>query len=62
MTDPAATASAVVAVARQTHKPILASWMGGRTVEEGVTILNQAGLPTARTPSDAVSAFMHLVR
>jgi acetyltransferase len=62
MTNPAATAEAVVTISRQTHKPILANWMGGRTVAEGVAILNRAGVPTARTPTHAISAFMHLVR
>ena len=62
MTDPTATATAVVDVARRAHKPVLANWMGGRLIHEGVDILNKAGVPTAVTPSDAISAFMHLVR
>jgi acetyltransferase len=62
MTDPRATAEAVVDVARNAHKPILANWMGGRMVREGVEVLNKAGVPTALTPNDSVSAFMHLVR
>ncbi len=62
MTDPSETARSVVKASRHTHKPILANWMGGGMVREGVDILNQAGLPTAESPSDAVSAFMHLVR
>ncbi len=62
MTDPTATAKALVDVARHAYKPILANWMGGRMVHEGVDILNKAGVPTAATPNDSVSAFMHLVR
>ena len=31
-------------------------------VREGIEILNTAGVPTAATPNDAVSAFMNLVR
>ena len=62
MTDPTATATSLVGVAHRVHKPILASWMGGRMVREGIDILNTAGVPTAATPNDAVSAFMNLVR
>ncbi len=62
MTDPTATAEAVVRVARPAGKPILANWMGSHMVRHGVEILNQAGVPTAPTPSDAISAFMHLVQ
>jgi acetyltransferase len=62
MTDPTATAAALVEVAKRAYKPILASWMGGRQVREGLNLLNAAGIPTAPTPNDAVAAFMHLVR
>ncbi len=62
MTDPTATASSLVGVARRVRKPILANWMGGRMVREGIDILNTAGVPTAATPNDAVSAFTNLVR
>lgn len=61
MTDPTGTAQAVAEVARRGRKPILAAWMGGAAVEEGLKILNQAGIPTYRTPDQAVQAFMHLV-
>ena len=62
MTDPTATARAVVEVAHQARKPIVANWMGGQMVHEGIDVLNSAGVPTARTPNDAVAAFSHLVR
>ena len=62
MTDPTATARALAEIARGAQLPILANWMGGCTVREGVDILNKAGIPTAPTPDEAVAAFMHLVR
>ena len=49
MTDPTATAQAV-GVARRAHKPVLAAWMGGRVVGEGIQMLNEAGIPTYTTP------------
>lgn len=61
MTDPTGTAQAVAEVARRVRKPILAAWMGGASVQEGIRILNQAGIPTYLTPDQAVQAFMHLV-
>ncbi len=61
MTDPSGTAKAVGDAAKGAHKPVLAAWMGGETVSEGVQVLNQAGIPTYRTPEKAIRAFMHLV-
>ncbi len=61
MTDPTGTAKAVGEVARGAHKPVLAAWMGGQSVSDGAEVLNQAGIPTYRTPEKAVRAFMHLV-
>ncbi|MBX9787295.1 MAG: bifunctional acetate--CoA ligase family protein/GNAT family N-acetyltransferase [Pirellulales bacterium] len=62
MSDPTATAAALVEVAARTAEPLLACWMGGDLVQAGVEILNAAGVPTVATPDDAVSAFMQLVR
>ena len=61
MTDPTSTAQAVGKAANHAHKPVLAAWMGGRVVAEGIQLLNTAGIPTYNTPEKAVRAFMHLV-
>lgn len=61
MTDPTATARAVAEIATDARKPILAAWMGGVSVSEGVNLLNRSGVPTYVTPEQAVRAFMHLV-
>ena len=61
MTDPTGTAKAIGETVRGIHKPVLAAWMGGESVQEGASLLNQAGIPTYRTPEKAVRAFMHLV-
>ena len=53
MTDPTATAQAVAKAAGAAHKPVLAAWMGGRVVAEGIQILNTAGIPTYNTPEKA---------
>lgn len=62
MTDPTATAEALVPFANFKHKPLLASWMGGASVEEGIRILNQVGIPTFKYPDDAASTFAAMWR
>ena len=43
-------------------KPVLASWMGGAGVSEGVAILNRAGIPTFAFPDEAARTFCHMWR
>ena len=62
MTDPTATARALVKHARIAGKPVLASWMGGTDVAEGAAILRAAGIPTFAYPDTACVLFNHLWR
>jgi acetyltransferase len=62
MTDPTATARALVKHARIEGKPVLASWMGGEEVAEGAAILRAAGIPTFPYPDTACVLFNHLWR
>jgi acetyltransferase len=41
-------------------KPLLASWMGGRSVSEGVEVLKTAGIPVFSYPDAAVRAFQSM--
>ena len=61
MSDPTATAQALVEVAR-THqlKPLLTSFMGEIKVAEGVETFRHAHVPTFATPEDAVRAYMYM--
>jgi len=61
MTNPTATARAVAQLADSTSKPILAVWLGGQSMREGIRILNEAAIATYSTPEQAVGAFMTLV-
>ncbi len=61
MTDPSGTSVEIGRLVPKFEKPILAAWMGGLKVREGIHILNQSGVPTYTTPEQAVRAFMHLV-
>jgi acetyltransferase len=62
MTDPTTTAEQLVPYARIEGKPVLASWMGGRDVAEGTSILRRAGIPTFDYPDTAAQMFNYLWR
>lgn len=62
MTNPTSTARAVGQLAETTARPILAVWLGGNQMQEGIRLLNEAGVPTYMTPEQGVRAFMTLVQ
>lgn len=55
--DPLAIARAIAALRQRMNKPLLACWMGDSTVGEARAILNEASIPSFRTPEAAVGAF-----
>ena len=57
MTDPTAIAERLKVFARMPGKPVLASWMGGKDVVAGESILNQANIPTFDYPDTAARVF-----
>lgn len=61
MTNATRTAQLIGEQAQQTKKPVLTTWLGGKSMKEGVGLLNKAGVPTYKTPEQAVRAFMTLV-
>ncbi len=61
MTNPSGTARAIGQLMEKTAKPVLAVWMGGQSMREGIRILNESGAATFATPEQAVRAFMTLV-
>ncbi|WP_165247096.1 bifunctional acetate--CoA ligase family protein/GNAT family N-acetyltransferase [Paludisphaera soli] len=56
-TDPTAVAGRLKRHAKVLGKPVLACWMGGESIEEGTTILNEAGVPTYPHPDAAARVF-----
>ena len=60
MTNPTAIAREVVKVAQENGKPLLTSWMGAQSVNEGRAILNAAGIPTYDYPDEAALAFVRM--
>ena len=61
MTDATAIAQQVVDTAARHTKPVLAAWMGGPAVREGIALLNVGNIPSYATPYHAIRAFRHLV-
>ncbi len=61
MTNVTAAAKAIGELQEATKKPILASWLGGGQMKEGIRILNDNRVATYATPEQAVRAFMTLV-
>jgi len=61
MTNPNATAKEISILGKDTQKPILAAWLGGYSMHEADDILVENGIPSFRTPEQAIRAFMTLV-
>jgi acetyltransferase len=59
-TDPTATARVVTQQAKKSLVPVLASWMGGSQVDDGVQILNSSGIPTYPYPDTAARIFTYM--
>lgn len=60
MTNPTETAREVIKLTEHTTKPIMAAWLGGQSMKEGVSIFNKHGISTYDTPEAAIRAFMTL--
>lgn len=62
MTNPTATAKAIVELSAQTTKFIMAAWLGGTSMKEGVDILANAQIAVYKTPGQAMRSFMTMTR
>ncbi len=60
MTNPTETARAVAKLSEHTAKPVMAAWLGGQSMREGIDIFNKAGIANYDTPEAAIRAFMTL--
>ncbi len=60
MTDPTATAQAIADMAKNTTKSVMAGWLGGTAMREGIQILNKNGISNYPAPEQAIRAFMTL--
>ena len=60
LADPEKTARMVVARTQESRKPVLASWIGGSSMEAGIQVLNQANIPTFAFPDTAARMFGYM--
>ncbi len=60
MTSPTETARQLCHIAGDYQKPVLASWMGGESVKDGIRILNTKGIPTFEYPDTAARMFAYM--
>ena len=61
MTNPNATAKEISLLVASSKKPILAAWLGGQSMHEADDILVENGIPSYKTPEQAIRAFMTMV-
>ena len=59
---PDAMAEEVAKIAKTATKPVVTVLMGGKTIERGREIFQEAGVPTYETPEDAVKAYLGTYR
>jgi len=62
MTEPTETAHAITKLAEHTTKPIMAAWLGGKSMREGMQVFNAKNIAVYQTPEQAIRAYMTLVR
>jgi len=60
MTAPTETAKAIAELAGKTSKTIMAAWLGGASMRNGMAVFNNAGIAAYRSPEQAIQAFMTL--
>jgi acetyltransferase len=61
LTDPISVAETLATTMKGRRYPVFSCWMGGKSIERAVQILNNAGIPTYETPERAVRAFLYMV-
>lgn len=61
LTDPILVAETLASTMQNRLFPVFACWMGGKSIEKALQILNHAGIPTYETPERAVRAFLYMV-
>ncbi|HET9409847.1 MAG TPA: bifunctional acetate--CoA ligase family protein/GNAT family N-acetyltransferase [Candidatus Sulfotelmatobacter sp.] len=60
--NPTEVANRLKPLAHSTGKPVIASWMGGDGVAEGMALLNEFGIPTFSYSDTAARAFTYMWR
>jgi len=61
MAKPTESAKRIIKLSEGYSKPIMAVWLGGKSMEDAMGLFNNSGIPAYKTPDQAVRAFMTLV-
>jgi acetyltransferase len=61
LADAMTVAGALVEAVKGARCPMFSCWMGGKSIEHAVEILNGCGIPTFATPERALLAFLYMV-
>jgi acetyltransferase len=61
LTDPFSVAETLASTMKGRRYPLVACWMGGKSIGRAVELLNETGIPTFDTPERAVKAFLYMV-
>jgi len=62
MTDPTTTAKKIAKLSESTSKLIMAAWVGGASMRDGVEIFTDAAIAVYTTPEQAIRSFMTLTK
>jgi len=60
--EPVELAQAMADIAGAAHKPVITTWMGTRSVQEGRDILTRASVPNYETPEEAIRTYLYMYR
>jgi acetyltransferase len=60
--NPIELARATAAIAEKAGKPIIATWMGGKTIDEAKEVLIHNNIPTYVTPEEAVKTYLYMYK
>ncbi|HSG67430.1 MAG TPA: bifunctional acetate--CoA ligase family protein/GNAT family N-acetyltransferase [Bacteroidales bacterium] len=60
MTKPTKTAEAIAKISEHHAKPIMAAWLGGQSMKDGIQVFLNKGISVYQTPEQAIRAFMTL--
>jgi len=60
MTDPTKTAEVIAKISEHHSKPIMAAWLGGQSMKQGIQVFLKKGISVYQTPEQAIRAFMTL--
>ncbi|MEK6713395.1 MAG: bifunctional acetate--CoA ligase family protein/GNAT family N-acetyltransferase [Nitrospirota bacterium] len=55
-------AKTIVELARNTYKPVITVWMGGKRAKEGRAVFLQNNIPTYETPEHAVKTYLYMYK